>query len=581
MGNRERDPWSVRAARSYARPAVALRQQIPLRLFVIAVICAAVGLQPQFAFMVPWAVGCVAAQCLQAMTLQGFAVSPRRWVLACLVADFVQAVAFGWAAVPLWRTGLATGAAGAVLLLCGSVLTALMGAKGSRLAFAATVTPHLTYIFAAPLFFSGEDPGLLAFLAGGGLMTLVTALVFGWSRQTLLGEREARAAAEIRGEQAVAADAAKSAFVAMVSHELRTPLSAILAGAGEIARTSRGQSRAKAELIADAGVMMRALLNDLLDLSKIEAGRMTVESIDFPLRLLVADTLRFWRAAARAKGLALRFTGGRDLPRWIKGDPVRLRQVLNNLLSNAIKFTPEGRVVVSLDVAPQADASLLLTFAVTDTGPGLEPKQISRLFTAYDQLGADTARTFGGTGLGLSISRDLARLMGGDLTAEAAQPRGARFVLTLPAALGEEPPSPAPIAAPAAFAGEVSVLVVDDHEINRRTMSQVLEAFGLKVTLAADGETALALAAQTRFDAVMMDVNMPGLDGLDTTRRLRMQGLNTDTPVIAVTGATGREDLAACMAAGMQDFVEKPFEVAGLYAVLIRVLNEASEGVGP
>ncbi|WP_233245323.1 MULTISPECIES: response regulator [unclassified Caulobacter] len=577
MAYAEQDPWLVGAARSYVRPAKALRQQIPLRLFVIAVICAAVGMQPWLAFMFPWALGCLAAQILQAAALRAFDRDPERWILPCLAADFLLAVAFGWASVPLWKTGLPSGAAGASLLLAGSILTALMGAKGSRLAFAATVTPHLAYLFLAPALVGGHhDPGIRAFLAGCGLMALVTALVFGWSRHTLMAEREARAAAEIRREQAVAADAAKSAFVAMVSHELRTPLSAILAGAGEIARTSRGQARGKAGLIADAGVMMRALLNDLLDLSKIEAGRMTVESIDFAPRLLICDTLRFWRAEARDKGLALRFTGGRHLPRWIKGDPVRLRQVLNNLLSNAIKFTPEGRICVALEMTPRAEGGLLLTLAVTDTGPGLGPEQLARLFTAYDQLGADTARTFGGTGLGLAISRDLARLMGGDLAAEPVEGPGARFVLTLPAPVGEEPPAPEPLDASAdGFDDAPTVLVVDDHEINRRTLAQVLEAFGLDVTLAADGESALVLAGETRFDVVLMDVNMPGLDGLDTTRRLRADGLNQQTPVVAVTGAVSPAEMAACRAAGMQDFVEKPFEVAALHAVLVRMLGAA------
>ncbi|WP_240903283.1 ATP-binding protein [Caulobacter sp. 602-2] len=575
MAYAEQDPWLVRAARNYARPAKALRQQIPLRLFVIAMVCAAIGLAPRFSFMMPWALACLAAQGLQALALRAFDGNPHRWVLACLGADFLLAVAFGWLAVPLWRTGLPAGAAGGALLLAGSVMTALMGAKGSRLAFAVTATPHLGYLFASPILAGNhEDVGVKAFLIGSGLMVLVTSLVFGWSRQTLLAEREARAAAEIRREQAVAADAAKSAFVAMVSHELRTPLSAILAGAGEIARGTGGQAKAKADLIADAGVMMRALLNDLLDLSKIEAGRMSVELIDFSPRTVICDTLRFWRAEARDKGLALRFTGGRHLPRWIKGDPVRLRQVLNNLLSNAIKFTPEGRVCVALTMAARTEGGLVLTLAVTDTGPGLGPEQLARLFTAYDQLGADTARTFGGTGLGLAISRDLSRLMGGDLTAESAEGSGARFVLTLPAPAGEEPPTPEPLDASAdGFSDATAVLVVDDHEINRRTLAQVLEAFGLAVTLAPDGETALLLAGETRFDAILMDVNMPGLDGLDTTRRLRAEGRNRATPVIAVTGAVTDGDIAACRAAGMQDFVEKPFEVTALYAVLVRVLG--------
>ncbi len=209
--------------------------------------------------------------------------------------------------------------------------------------------------------------------------------------------------------------------------------------------------------------------------------------------------------------------------------------MLNNLLSNAIKFTPRGGVVLGVS-AERRGEGWRLRINVADTGPGLSPGQLERLFTAYDQLGADTARTFGGTGLGLSISRDLARLMDGGPDRRAPAEGGAVFHLTLPVAVGVEPLElTIPATSPTAFDGAPLVLVVDDHDVNRRLLSQVLGAMGLSVELAADGEAGLALAGERRFDAILVDVNMPGLDGLDTTRRLRAEGPNRATPVIAVT----------------------------------------------
>jgi signal transduction histidine kinase/CheY-like chemotaxis protein len=488
-----------------------------------------------------------------------------------MVTDVAMAVVFGWLAIPLWELGGQTGSAAALLVLSGSILTALMGAEGCFAAFVSAVTPHMVYLFILPLVAgSRDDPTTPYYLMGVGLFALVLAMVFDWSRRAFQAEREARRAAE-------AQTAAKSAFVAMVSHELRTPLSAMLSGADELSRHADDPAaRDKAKLMVDAGAMMRGLLNDLPDFSKIEAGRMSVEVLDFDPRALIDDTARFWADAARARGLTLVATGGETLPAWIKGDPVRIRQILNNLLSNAIKFTAQGRIELAVGSARRGEAwDLVLT--VSDTGPGLTPAQLGRLFTAYDQLGADTARTFGGTGLGLAISRDLARLMGGDLVAESPPAGGARFTLCLPVEAGTAPPTPAPAAvlteAPGAFSGAPLALVVDDHEVNRRVLAQILSALGLRVELAADGEAALAAAGARVFDVILMDVNMPGLDGLDATRRLRTQGPNRETPVIAVTAGVTPAERAACRAAGMDDWVEKPFDVSALHAVLDRALK--------
>ena len=565
--------WDELAA-AYRPAAISHRRQIPLRLFVILVIVVVMAWRPALSFLAPWAAACIAAQIAEQQALRYFLAraEPGRAVALTLATDVLLAVVFGWAALPIWAMGTPVATASAVVLVSGSVLTALMGAEGCVAAFVAAVTPHMTYMFILPLTAATRhDPLAPYYLVGVALFTLVLGLVFAWSRRTFEAERSARRLAE-------AQTAAKSAFVAMVSHELRTPLSAILGGAGDLAREA-GDARArdKAALIADAGAMMRSLLNDLLDFSKIEAGRMSVETLDFAPGPLIGETIRFWRDEAEAKGLTLDLTGERNLPDWLRGDPVRIRQVLNNLLSNAIKFTPLGQVAVSVSAERWADA-WRLAVEVSDTGPGLSPDQMARLFTAYDQLGPDTARTFGGTGLGLSISRDLARLMGGDLTVRSPPQGGAVFQLVLPMATGAAPvvaePLLAPLSAPlGAFDRSPIALVVDDHEVNRRLLSHILDALGVRVELASDGEAGLVLAGERRFDVILMDVNMPGLDGLEATRRLRAQGPNSAIPVIAVTAGVSDAERAACRAAGMDDWVEKPFRAATLKQVLSRALD--------
>ncbi len=551
-------------AEAYRPAAVSHRRQIPLRLFVMLVVVGVMAWRPAFGFLSYWAAGCIVAQIAEQQALRRFLSRARPGALVALnlITDVVLAVAFGWVALPLWAVGTPIASAAAVVLVSGSILTALMGAEGCVTAFMAAVTPHMTYLLVLPIAAGrGGDPMLPYYLLGVALFSLVVGLVFAWSHRTFQGERTARRAAE-------AQTAAKSAFVAMISHELRTPLSAILAGAADLSRDAGDpRSRDNAALIADAGAMMRGLLNDLLDFSKIEAGRMSVEQLDFDPRALMDDTARFWRGEAKAKNLSLALDTG-PLPDWVRGDPVRLRQVLNNLLSNAIKFTTQGQVALTVEAERRGDG-WVLRVVVADTGPGMSAEQLPRLFTAYDQLGAGTARNFGGTGLGLSISRDLARLMGGDLVAEAPAEGGARFVLTVPVAAGVAPAAPdAPAPHLAPFADAPLALVVDDHEVNRRVLEQVLGALGLRVELAVDGETGLTAAARQRFDVILMDVNMPGLDGLDATRRLRVQGPNRETPVIAVTAGVSEAEREACRAAGMNDCVEKPFSAQALHTAL-------------
>src|SRR5690606_11008052 len=330
---------------------------------------------------------------------------------------------------------------------------------------------------------------------------------------------------------------------------------------------------------------------------------------------------------AAEQGLKLRLEGAAQTPDWVLGDATRVRQVLNNLISNALKFTQDGAVTVRIRAWDQ-DGAVALTLEVIDTGPGMDPDQLARLFTPFDQTDGGVTARHGGTGLGLSISRDLAELMGGWLTARSAPGEGAAFTLalTLPraaapdapmaeapeardriphsrplaarrrpapapvvealpspteAAIGDEtetpsPTVPEPAEDAAAGARPLRVLVVDDHEINRRAVQLILTPLGAEITAAADGAAALAAAEVQTYDVIFMDVRMPELDGRETTRRLRAgDGPNRAAPIIAVTADTAQDDIDACMAAGMDYFVSKPLTPAALLGALNHVLAEA------
>lgn len=569
MGVQLREFWG-RLAGDYRAAAISRRRQIPLRIFVAICLCLIGFALHGMPFLAPWILAYGPVQLLELYAIRGFLNSrrPERRIGFNLFVDALMGVVFGALAIPFWQAGTPVTSAGAILLLSGSVFTALMGAEGCLIAFLCAVAPHLAYLVATPAIVgAGHDPYLPHFVLGVALFYLTVSLTFLWSRRTLQAERSARHAAE-------AQMAAKSAFIAMVSHELRTPINAIVNGAASLEGGGEAD-RAAAALIADAGLMMRAQLNDLLDLSKIEAGRMGVEVVDHDLRALISNTVRFWRNTARAKGLRLTLRGVQAGPQWVRGDPMRVRQVLNNLISNAIKFTADGEVTVTVTTLTR-DSRRFVSIEVCDTGPGLTEDQIARLFSPYEQLGLKTARAFGGTGLGLAISRDLARLMGGDLKAVDGGACGACFTLTLPAPEGAPPPAVDTAAAAALGAPQrtFSVLVVDDHDINRRTLARMLEAFGAEVETAEDALSALAAAEEVTFDAILMDVRMPGMDGLEASRRLRDGVANRQTPIIAVTGAASPEEIAACREAGMTGWVEKPIKPHDLYVALF------GDGVG-
>lgn len=544
---------------------------------------------------------------------------------------FLNAAAFGSLAIPLWLTGGPMGGVCAAVLAASGAIYGVVNSPRSRLILAVTLTPHFLYMAATPFWMSwyGAPTGFVTAAA-------VAFAVFGayclstWQRvnQAAEAEHAARLDADARRLEAERAMAGRAAFLAAVGHDLRTPISAILTGASELERgATDSAARAQAALISDAGVMMKALLDDLLDHAKLNAGRMTVETTDFNLRSLIAQTLMFWQGEARARGLKLRVEGASRLPASVRGDPMRLRQILNNLVSNALKFTTAGSVTLRLSAWPEEPSNYALLIEVADTGPGMTEAQLGRLFAPFDQTADGISTSHGGTGLGLSISRDLVELMGGKLTARSRRGEGAAFTVSLilprgqavvagpgafaddgrrdivqslaprPAAAPASRPATAPPAAPVpvpvpddvAIAGPDSddgarplrVLVVDDHEINRRAVELILSPLGCDIATAADGLLALAQCERTIFDVIFMDVRMPELDGRETTRRLRAAGgPNAGVPVIAVTADTAPDDIAACMAAGMTYFVSKPLTPATLLGALQQVLSGETTEAG-
>lgn len=426
------------------------------------------------------------------------------------------------------------------------------------------------------------------------LIVLLLATVYSLSQaefrlQELNSDLERRVASrteELERARVAAEDAslAKSQFLTNMSHEIRTPMNGIV-GMIDLLRLEgvTPMQADRLETIDQSARHLLGVLSSILDISKIEAGKFVIEEGHVSLAGILHTVQTMLAERARSRNIELQIDAP-ELPANLGGDSTRIQQALLNYANNAVKFTNAGKVVLRCRIEADRQDSVLARFEVEDTGIGVPPEAVGRLFSAFEQADNSATRRHGGTGLGLAITKRLAELMGGDVGVESVEGRGSKFWFTVPLRKIDAQSVPTPPRTKDAesllrggFAGQL-VLVVDDDPVNREIAETLVRSVGFSVHCARDGEEAIKRATTTMYSAILMDIQMPGVDGIEATRRIRKHGLSSTTPIIAMTAHAFLHEKAVCIASGMDDFLTKPFRADELFAILLRTLSQGPHG---
>jgi two-component system, sensor histidine kinase len=496
-------------------------------------------------------------------------------------------VATTWFTLPpaaLWFSGNSAMQSFSMIWYAGSVMHVLIHFSHVHRLAVFAAAPHMFFFFGLPFWavLFAEPMSRIdgaAILVATAMFTVATRAVYRLFNESSYALQEAKSRALEEKSAAEAANNAKSSFLAIMSHELRTPLNGMLGMAHALSESNLNQrQRSQISTIKDSGGALLSILNDILDLSKVEAGKLIIEEHDFNLREMITQLADLWTPTALEKSLAFEIEIDDGVPKWITSDPVRLRQILNNLISNAIKFTHTGEVSVSVSSCLQEGGQTQLSFRIKDTGCGIDAEDAGRLFSPFEQADRSTTRKFGGTGLGLTISRRFARKMGGDIVIESQPGSGSEFTVTITAKVTNAPILREPIHSDKTEApcqSAIRLLVAEDHAVNRSVIEALLTGDEWEITFAENGVEAVERAGGETYDAILMDIQMPEMDGVDATRVIRTSdGPNRTTPIIATTANAMSDDQAQYLAAGMNDVVSKPFQPDRLRTVLRRARRQ-------
>jgi signal transduction histidine kinase/CheY-like chemotaxis protein len=521
---------------------------------------------------VVWFAAVLATQALDWAVFSRFRREPERepglaYLVLCCATTVLSVAVYAAMTAYMWFYGGDVGRVFAMVQCAGGLLHVSLHMHHARPILISAVAPHATYFLGLPIYSAIASQNWQGLLIAIGCILYMSHLVVAVKQSSLTTGtlQAARDAEQSARRKAEVANAAKSDFLAVVSHEIRTPMNAVVSAANLLRRTRLdSQQREHVSMLIDAGDVLMGLLNDVLDFSKIEAGRMELESADMVVRDRLSTIVRLWEPRALENGVRLKVRIAPDVPATVRTDPLRVQQILFNLVSNAVKFTENGEITIAVTWADGR-----LNMAVSDTGCGIPADRLSQIFNSFEQADVGTTRRYGGTGLGLSISRKLAELMGGTLGVESVEGEGSIFSLSLPVTAVENAvPRPVrPVEVSGSLAGR-SILAADDHEVNRRILQLLLEPHGCRLTLVENGAEALEAASEQRFDAILMDMQMPVMDGLEATRRIRAGEINGDTPVVALTANALDLHRAAWDAAGVHAFLTKPIDPVLLAATL-------------